>query len=135
MGDVMKNTAEINRAFVRHHFEAINRREMETVFGNIKPDLVDHELVGDHLNDFHDGSERLKSVIAQVPDLSVDLRDILADNDKVVVRGVWSGTDRDTKRRVEFHGFVQFRIANGKIAERWATATQLAEFSDQINHW
>jgi predicted ester cyclase len=135
LGDVVENTTQVNRDFVRRHFEAINRREMEAVVGDINPDLIDHELLGDHLHDLQEGSERLKSVIAQIPDLSVEVRDILADNDKVVVRGVWSGTEKETQRHVEFHGFVQFRIAEGKIVERWATVTQLAEVSDHVSTW
>jgi predicted ester cyclase len=131
----MVNTTEMNREFVRRHFEATNRREVETVVGNMRSDLVDHEIVGDHLRDLQEGAERLKTLVAQIPDLAVDVRDILADQDKVVVRAVWSGTQKDTQRRVEFHGFVQFRIAGGKIAERWATVTQLAEVSDQVEHW
>jgi predicted ester cyclase len=129
------NQTELNRDFVKRHFEATNRREVETVARNMRPDLVDHELVGNHQHDLQEGAERLKALIAQVPDLSVDVRDIVADNDKVVVRAVWSGKQKETQHPVEFHGFVQFRVADGKIAERWATVTQLAVVSDHLKGW
>jgi predicted ester cyclase len=46
----------------------------------------------------------------QVPDLTVDVRDFIADGDKVVVRAVWSGTGAVSQAKVEFHGFVQWGL-------------------------
>jgi hypothetical protein len=34
-----------------------------------------------------------------------------------------------------FHGFVQWRIVEGKFAERWATVTSLAELPEGMNVW
>ena len=125
----------INREFVKHHFEALNRRDVQTVIGNMRPDLYDHELQGDHENDLRDGAERLQVLMKQIPDLTVDVRDVIADGDKVVVRAVWSGTDAVSQRKLEFHGFVQWRIVDGKFAERWATVTPLADLSNAVNSW
>jgi len=125
----------INREFVKHHFEALNRRDVQTVIGNMRPDLYDHELQGDHENDLRDGAERLQVLMKQIPDLAVDVRDVIADGDKVVVRAVWSGTDAVSQRKLEFHGFVQWRIVDGKFAERWATVTPSANLSNDVNSW
>ena len=125
----------INRDFVKHHFEAVNRRDVQTVLGNMRPDLYDHELQGDHKNDLQEGAQRLQVLMKQVPDLTVDVRDVIADGDKVVVRAVWLGTDAVSQRRVEFHGFVQWRIVEGKFAERWATVTPLAEPPSGTDAW
>ena len=46
--------ASTNREFVKRHFEALNRRDVQTVLGNMGPDLYDNELQGDHLNDLKD---------------------------------------------------------------------------------
>jgi ketosteroid isomerase-like protein len=91
----------INREFVKRHFEAVNRRDVQTVFGNMRPDLYDHELEGDHKNDLEEGTQRLQVLMNQVPDLAVDVRDVIADGDNVVVRAVWLGTDAVSRRRVE----------------------------------
>lgn len=123
----------INREFVKHHFEAVNGRDVQTVLGNMRPDLYDHELQGDHKNDLQEGAQRLQVLMRQVPDLTVDVRDVIADGDKVVVRAVWFGTE--SGRKVELHGFVQWRIVEGKLAERWATVTPLAEFQEGMNAW
>ena len=49
-----------NREFVKRHFEAVNRRDVQTVLGNMRPDLYDHELQGDHKNDLREGAQRLQ---------------------------------------------------------------------------
>jgi predicted ester cyclase len=71
----------------------------------------------------------------QIPDLTVDVRDVIADGDRVVVRAVWFGTDAVSQRKVEFHGFVQWRIVEGKLAERWATVTPISEFQEGMKVW
>ena len=101
----------------------------------MRPDLYDHELQGDHKNDLQEGAQRLQVLIKQVPDLTVDVRDVIADGDKVVVRAVWLGTDAVSQRKVEFHGFVQWKIVEGKFAERWATVTPLAELPESMKVW
>jgi predicted ester cyclase len=57
-----------------------------------------------------EGAQRLQVLMKQVPDLTVEVRDVIADGDKVVVRAVWLGTDAVSHRKVEFHGFVQWRV-------------------------
>ena len=69
--------ASINREFVNQHFEAVNRRDVQTVVGNMRSDLYDHELEGDHKNDLQEGAQRLQVLMKQVPDLTVDVRDHL----------------------------------------------------------
>jgi predicted ester cyclase len=54
------------------------------------------------------------------PDIHVDIEDLIAEDDKVVVRNKWTGTDVTTKKPIQFSGIVIWRIANGRIAERWA---------------
>jgi ketosteroid isomerase-like protein len=133
--EVEVDQTTINRDFVKHHFEAVNRRDVQTVLGNMRPDLYDHELKGDHKNDLQEGAQRLQVLMKQVPDLTVDVRDVIADGDKVVVRAVWLGTDAVSHQKVEFHGFVQWRIVQGKLAERWATVTPLAELPEGADAW
>jgi predicted SnoaL-like aldol condensation-catalyzing enzyme len=53
----------------------------------------------------------------------------MAEGDRVMVRNVWTGTEAASQQRIELHGFVLWRFANGKIVERWATITQPKEIS------
>jgi predicted ester cyclase len=45
---------------------------------------------------------------------------MIARDDKVVVRNLWTATDSQTGRRLQIRGMVIWRIANKKIVERWA---------------
>ena len=69
------------------------------------------------------------------PDLRVEVKDALAEGDKVMVRNLWIGTNSQSGQRMEFHGFVLWRIADGKIAERWATVTPLQELAAATMDW
>lgn len=59
--------------------------------------------------------------------MTVAFRSIVAEGDRVAVHAVWRGTHKGpflgreaTGRTVEFEGMVFWRIADGRIAERWA---------------
>src|SRR6266571_929537 len=61
------------------------------------------------------------------PDLHVEIEEILAEGDRVMVRNKWPATERSSGRRIEFHGFVLWRFANQTIVEPWATLTPSRE--------
>ena len=65
----------------------------------------------------------MEGAYAKWPDLHVIVEDSLAEGDKVMVRNTWHATDAGSGHKIEFHGFVLWRFANGKIVERWATIT------------
>ena len=50
-----------------------------------------------------------------------------AERDRVVCRNRWHGTNTKTGRKIEFHGFVEWRFEGDRIAERWATVTSPTE--------
>jgi len=58
--------------------------------------------------------------LKKVPDLRVSIEDLIVEDDRVVVRNHWTGTDRASKQRLEFSGMVIWRIADRQIVERGA---------------
>jgi ketosteroid isomerase-like protein len=50
----------------------------------------------------------------------VQIEDMIAEDDEVVVRNRWTATDSQTGKKLEFRGIVIWRIAARQIAERWA---------------
>jgi predicted ester cyclase len=58
------------------------------------------------------------AALKKVPDLRVVIEDMIAEEDKVVVRNHWTGTDTASQQRLEFSGIVIWRIANRRIVER-----------------
>jgi predicted ester cyclase len=57
--------------------------------------------------------------LKRFPDLHVQIEDMIAEDDKVVVRNHWTETDSQSRKKLEFRGIVIWRIANRKIVERW----------------
>jgi len=111
------------KAFVRSHFEDfVNRQDLTAADRNFTSDYREHGA--DAPPGAEPGPEGPKQYLAAVfkrfPDIHVIIEDIVAEADKVVVRNVWRATDRDRQQRIEFGGIVIWRIAGGKLAERWA---------------
>jgi predicted ester cyclase len=57
------------------------------------------------------------------PDLHVEILDLIAEGDRVVVRNHWTGTEAVTGGKYEFSGIVIWRIAHRQLVERWAYLT------------
>jgi predicted ester cyclase len=83
------------------------------------------------------GRETLRGEIAGahqiLPDLNVHLEGIVAEGDLVGVRGTMRCTQRGaflgaagTGHELSWKGIAIFRIANGKIAERWCNSDSVS---------
>jgi predicted ester cyclase len=51
------------------------------------------------------------------PDIHVTIEDMVAEDDKVVVRKVWRGTERASKARLELSGIVIWRMAHRQLVD------------------
>jgi predicted SnoaL-like aldol condensation-catalyzing enzyme len=111
------------KQFIRNHFEEfVNRKNLKIGEVNLAPGFVDHGA------DVPPGTppgpagaiQYVGNVLEKVPDLHVEIEDLVAEDDKVVVRNRWTGTDAASKQPFEFSGIVIWRIANRQIVERWA---------------
>jgi predicted ester cyclase len=125
-----------NKALVVGHFEDfVNRKDLGTIDRNMSDDFHDHDGPGGRPVD-RDGDRRMMAAMLEaVPDLAVEIRDAIAEGDKVVVRNVWTGTPVTTGQRSEFHGFVMWRVLDGKIVERWATVTPFHDLASAALEW
>jgi predicted SnoaL-like aldol condensation-catalyzing enzyme len=111
------------KEFIRNHFEEfVNRKNLSIGEVNFAPEFVDHGAdVPPGLPPGRAGAmQYVGAALKKVPDLRVTIEDMIAEDDKVVVRNHWIGTDAASKQRLEFSGIVIWRIANRQILERWA---------------
>ena len=111
------------REFIRKHFEEfVNKKNLQIGLVNFAVDFVDHG------SDVPPGMpagpagaiEYVNAALQRFPDLHVQIEDMIAEDDKVVVRNLWTATDSQSGQRLQFGGMVIWRIANKKIVERWA---------------
>jgi len=127
---------EDNTRLVIGHFEAfVNRKDLDAIDRNMTADFVDHDGPGGRTADRAADRMMMAKMHELFPDLHVEVKDSVAQGDKVVVRNVWTGTHAQSGQKMEFHGFVMWRIEAGKIAERWATVTPLHEITAQALSW
>ncbi len=127
-------SAEQMKAKVRSHFEEfVNQRNPQVIETNMTPGFYDHDGPGE-LPANLSGDERLMlGMYDAMPDLHLDILDMVAEGDKVVCRNRWRWTDRRTGQPMSFQGFVCWRFEGDRIAERWATVTKPSEHSSWDN--
>jgi ketosteroid isomerase-like protein len=116
-------TTEEAKDFVRRHFEDfVNRQDLSAADRNFAADYREHGADASAGSPpGPDGPKRyLAAAFERFPDIHVTIEDIIAEGDKVVVRNTWRATDSQSGQKIEFAGIVIWRIAGGKLAERWA---------------
>jgi steroid delta-isomerase-like uncharacterized protein len=123
------NSSELNKSLIRSHYEElVNRRNLAAAEAQLAHDFVDHGAPAGTPAGPAAAHRAMQALHSAIPDVHVTLEDMVAEGDRVAVRATWRGTHRGplfgrapTGKPVEITGMVFWRIANGKIAERWAT--------------
>ena len=111
------------REFIRNHFEEfVNRKNVQIGNVNFAADFVDHGAdVPPGMPPGPAGAiAYVSGALQKFPDLRVTIEDMIAEDDRVVVRNHWTATDAQTGKKLEFRGIVIWRIAERQIVERWA---------------
>jgi steroid delta-isomerase-like uncharacterized protein len=124
-------SVEENKELIRRFVDAVNRGDLSVIDNVVADDFVDHSRP--FLPPGPAGLRAFYEMMGQaVADLRVTLDDVIADGDKVVVRG--SATGRHVGELMGIpatgHEFMLRlidinRIANGKLVERWAVQDDL----------
>jgi len=120
------------REFVRNHFEEfVNLKNLGIGNVNFAPEFVDHGT------DVPPGTppgpagaiQYVGGAYKKFPDIHVDILDMVAEGDRVVVRNRWTGTEATTGKKYEFSGIVIWRIEHRQLVERWAYLTPPKEIA------
>ncbi len=101
----------------------MNRKNSAIAYQNFASNFIDREEPFVGLASPELVKQTMDKAYVKYPDLHVTVEDTIAEGDKVMVRCLWRGTDASTGKKMEFKGFVLWRLADGKLAERWATVT------------
>jgi predicted ester cyclase len=119
------------KEIVRNHFEDfVNRRKPEVIRANMIPNFFDHDGPGGKPTGVDGDETMMRGMYAMLPDLHLTIEEMIAEGDKVVCRNIWRWTDKASGKKMQFHGFVEWRFEGEKIAERWATVTSPSEGSE-----
>ena len=100
----------------------MNQKNPDIAAANFAPEFIDHDADVPHGT--APGRAGAKQYVGgaykRFPDIQVQIEDLIAEDDRVVVRNHWTGTDATSNQRIAFRGIVIWRIASRKIVERWA---------------
>lgn len=121
-------STEDNKKVILHYLlEIINDRKLD-LLGEVFPEkFIRHDLNDstDHWMTVADQKKRLSDLFDAFPDIHYTVGDIIAEGDKVVVRAVLQGTQKNTFMKIESSGnrvnlseIIFYRLENGKIIER-----------------
>lgn len=122
-----------NEAIAREAVDAFNRGDSDAADRLFAAGYVDHDPSRAGLPPGPEGVRQAWSMMRSAfPDLQVEIEDVIAEGDRVAVRGAIHGTHRGelmrippTGKRVTVSLIDINRIENGKLAERWGQSDML----------
>lgn len=123
--------SDSNKEIVRRYFEEVlGAGDFDVVSALVDATYDNHSLMRDDTG-FVGLRNRLTALRTAFPDLSVELHDLIAEDDKVVARWTLRGTHEGpfneglynnlepTGRSIAMSAITIFRLAGGKIVECW----------------
>jgi predicted ester cyclase len=121
-------TTEANKDLIRRVFEeVIPSGDAAAMRDVVAPDWVDHDPLPGQPAGPDGGEYVVRTMHGAHPDLSFTIDDLVAEGDRVTIRWTLRGTNTGpmlgrppTGEPVVFQAIVIFRVADGRIAERWA---------------
>jgi uncharacterized protein YbjT (DUF2867 family)/predicted ester cyclase len=127
-GDFAAFTRELNRGVVRRVFEeVIPAGDRDGMRALMAPDFVDHDPLPGQPAGAEAGAYVVDTMHGAHPDLRFAIDDLVAEGDRVTIRWTLRGTHTGpllgrppSMRPVELKAIVIFRLAAGRLAERWA---------------
>jgi steroid delta-isomerase-like uncharacterized protein len=114
------------KSLVRQFYDAVGAGNFSVIDELVADDFVDREV----FPGLEANREGVKQFFAMVrsafPDLGMEVREMLADDDLVAVRVIATGTHEgefmgmsSSGRRIEVQVFDIFRIRDGQVTEHW----------------
>jgi steroid delta-isomerase-like uncharacterized protein len=121
-------TLEANKALIRRVFDEVIPAGDPTAMRDLMaPDFLDHDPLPGQPAGAAGGEYVVSTMHTAHPDLRFTIDDLVAEGDRVTIRWTLRGTNTGpmlgrppSGQPVELAAIVIFRIADGRIAERWA---------------
>jgi uncharacterized protein YbjT (DUF2867 family)/predicted ester cyclase len=126
--DFAAYTRELNKGVVRRVFaDVIPAGDRDAMRALMAPGFVDHDPLPGQPAGADAGPYVVDTMHGAHPDLRFAIDDLVAEDDRVTIRWTLRGTQTGpllgrppTGRPVELKAIVIFRLAAGRLAERWA---------------
>ncbi len=136
---IMQETKEQNKSMVKRYFQAWNNRDFKAMREMLAPDYQ-FTLLTNPPNTI--SREKMlgfaQSMTLGIPDLKVNIHQMVAEGDTVVVRSTLTGTHEGdfqgqpaTGNRIEVSSMFTCRVKNGRIVDEKEIVDTLG-FSEQL---
>jgi len=113
-------TIETNKVIARRFFDEIyNQRNLAVIDELLAPQVVNHNS---GVSGRESARKLIGAVIARFPDVHVTFEDLIAEGDKVVIRGTDHFTDPLTRKMLDLTWIEIVCFQGGRIAEAWYEA-------------
>ena len=120
----------------RYYDEVFYRRNLGFLRAHLHPEVVGP---GPGADDVVHGAEEVVAFSAYVYEVYDDYRltvdDVVAEGDRVVVRGSVTALHRPTGRRVRFFGITLYRLEDGRVREYWRAYDRHDLYDRQLGRW
>ncbi len=115
-------------------YEAMNRGDYPALDHIISDEYVEHEPMPPRVSSNREGVKQYVRLLRTAfPDVQFDIRDIVAEKDKVWSRVVMTGTQREefdgippTGKPVQMEMVDIYRFSRNRIIEHWSVTDQLS---------
>ncbi|MBF5080784.1 ester cyclase [Quadrisphaera sp. INWT6] len=128
----MASTRETNTAAQQHLGELLNAGQIDRIHEVFATDVLDHDKAPDQGDGVEGTKDFFRTLTAAFPDAQLQVDQLVADEDNVVIAYRLSGTHQGdfqgvpaTGKRVEARGVQVGRFEDGKIVERWGATDEL----------
>ena len=114
------------KAIIERSVEVWNNRDLTIVDEIFAKDFVNHNPLDPNQTDLDSYKNYISESLRAMPDIHVEIKDIITEDDKAVCRWVSSGTMKEeafgipaTGKKATWTGMTINRFESGKIAESW----------------
>lgn len=128
----MVHSDENKQLYMRLADEVLNRKDLSVVDELIDVNFVEHVAGAARLVGVEGFKAARRRRNAAFPDWHIDIEDLIAEGDKVVVRATGHGTHRGefmgispTGKRVSVRWIAIYRVEYGKLVEHWQNIDDL----------
>jgi predicted ester cyclase len=133
--DPQKEKEARNIVAVLARIDAVNRVDLDALDAYYTDDYKEHNSLGSMPPGLEGVKQTYKQFLSGLPDQHFEVTQVWADGDRVVVRGVISGTHRGnffgiaaTYRKVVWTGIEICGMRDGRVADRWLLTDLMGMF-------
>ena len=112
---------------VREYFHRLlNEKDLSVCDAMLSSNYVDHDAPPDTPPGPKSTKEFVAKFLEEYPDMQIDIKDILAEENRVAARIVWRGNHRESGEMFHQLGIVILRLdEKGQLVERWSAYKSL----------